>query len=189
MTQAARKIPTDPDAFVTWENQQSARYELIGDVVRMMSGGTLAHDLVSMNVARALGNRLQGSGCFVHGSNLKIRCPLGPVVYPETFVRCGPADPGITEVGDPVLVVEVESPSTKRYNMNEKRRGYQSITSLQCLLFIVPNQCLVELVTRQDGDRWLSTLVRSLDADLPLESLGIVLPMAEVYAGTPVAAP
>lgn len=189
MAQAARKIPTDTDGFIAWENQQSARYELIGDLVRMMSGGTLAHDLVSMNVARALGNRLQGSGCFVHGSNLKIRCASGSVVYPETFVRCGPAEPGVTEVDDPVLVVEVESPSTKRYNMNVKRHAYLATPSLQHLLFIVPDKCLVELVTRQDGDRWLSTLVRSLDAELPLDALKIGLPMAEIYAGTALAQP
>src|SRR5215218_8537663 len=117
MGQAARKIPTDPDAFIAWENRQSARYELIGDLVRMMSGGTVAHDLIAANFIRGLGNLLAGTGCSVHGSSLKVCCRSGSVVYPDAFVRCGPAVSDATEVDDPVLVVEVESPSTKRYDM------------------------------------------------------------------------
>ncbi len=189
MGQAARKIPTDPDGFIAWENRQSVRYELIDGIVRMMSGGTLAHDLIAMNMVGALAGRLGGSGCFVHGSNLKVRCRSGSVVYPDLFVRCGPADPGVTEVDDPVLVVEVESLLTKRYDMHDKRHAYQSAPSVQHIVFVAASSCRVELVTRQGDDRWLSTLVRRLDAALPLEALGIELSVAEVYAGTPVTAP
>jgi Uma2 family endonuclease len=146
MGHAARKIPTDPDAFVAWENRQSARYELIDGVVRMMSGGTLAHDLITMNMVGGLGSRLVGTGCPVHGSNLKVRCRSGSVVYPDLFVRCGPADLGVTEVGDPVLVVEVESPSTKRYDMHDKRHAYQSTPSVQHIVFVSVSSCRIELV-------------------------------------------
>jgi Uma2 family endonuclease len=186
MGQAARKIPTDPDAFIAWENRQSARYELIEGLVRMMSGRALAHDLIAMNMVGALGSRLGRTGCFVHGSNLKVRCRSGSVVYPDLFVRCGPADPSVTDVDDPVGVVEVESPSTKRYDMHDKRHAYQSTPSVRHIVFVAAGSCRIELVTRQDDDRWLSTLVRSLDAMLPLEAFGIELPVAEIYAGTPV---
>jgi Uma2 family endonuclease len=161
MGQAARRIPTDPDAFVAWENRQSARYELIDGVVRMMSGGTLAHDLISANIIAELRARLRGSGCSVHGSNLKVRCGSGSVVYPAAFVRCGPADADATEIDDPVLVVEVESPKTKRYDMHDKRQAYQATASVRHVLFVSARACQIEVLTRQgDGDRWLSTLAR-----------------------------
>ena len=53
MTATARKIPTEPDAFIAWENRQKARYELIDGIVYMMTGGTLGHDVISINIAAA----------------------------------------------------------------------------------------------------------------------------------------
>ena len=160
---------------------------MIGGLARMMSGGTIAHDLIAANIISESRSRLRGTGGFAHGSNLKVRYASGSVVYPDAFVRCGPVDASATEIDDPVLVVEVESPSTKRYNMNVKRRAYQATPSLRHILFVVPDECLVELLVRQEQDRWLSAIVRKLDASLPLDALGIELPVAAVYAGTPVA--
>ena len=108
------------------------------------------------------------------------------MVYPDAFVRCGPLDDDATEVDDPVLVVEIQSPSTKRYDMNEKRWAYQSLATLQHMLFLSPRRCLVEVVTRQADGRWLSTLVHRLDEPCRLEALAIELPVAELYAGTSV---
>ena len=60
MSGAARHAPTDPAAFAAWDGRQQARYELVDGVVRMMTGGTVAHDRIATNVARALGNALAG---------------------------------------------------------------------------------------------------------------------------------
>lgn len=184
MPASVHRAPTDATAFVRWEDRQRQRYELIGGVVRMMAGGTLGHDRVAANVIRALGNAVAGGRCSVHGSNVKIVAPAGAVMYPDAFVRCGAADEDATSVDDPVLVVEVESPSTKRYDMNEKRWAYQSIPSLRHLVFISPRRCLIELVTRDGEGRWLSTLIQQLDAVLPLDALGVTIRVADVYAGT-----
>lgn len=183
----SRSAPTDPDAFIAWENRQSARYELMGGEVHMMTGGRLGHDRLAANFIRLLGNALEGSSCSVHGSNLKVRSPNGAVMYPDTFVRCGPADDEVTFIDDPVLVVEVESPSTKRYDMNQKRWAYYAIPTLRHILFVSPRLCLLELVTRDAEGRWVSTLVQRLDTILTLESLGVELRVADIYAGTSVA--
>lgn len=187
MTSLARRAPTDPDAFIAWENRQRQRYELIGGVVRMMTGGTLAHDRITTNVIRALGNALAGGPCAVHGSNLKVRSPVGAVMYPDAFVRCGPADDEVTEIEDPVLVAEVESPRTKRYDMNARRWAYQAIPTLRHILLIGTGRRLVELATRDGEGRWLSTLAQHADARLELAALGVTLTLAEIYAGTAIA--
>lgn len=184
MTATARKIPTEPDAFIAWENRQKARYELIDGVARMMTGGTLGHDLISLNIAAALRERLRGGSCTVHGSNLKVRSSAASVMYPDAFVRCGPADESVTEIDDPTLVAEVLSPRTKRYDMLAKRRAYFAIPSLRHILLVSPDACHVELETRRDDGTWLLSLHQRLDDVLPLDALGVTLPLVEIYAGT-----
>ena len=70
------------------------RYEFVGGVLTLMAGGTENHDLISANAIGALYNRLRGSPCRVHGSNLKVRSPSGAIMYPDAFVRCGPGRGG-----------------------------------------------------------------------------------------------
>lgn len=180
-----RPIPTDPDAFIAWENRRKQRWELVAGEVRMMSGGTLAHDLIASNLLRILGNALGGGPCFVHGSNLKIRSPTGTVTYPDAFVRCGPiTSDDVTEIEDPVLVVEVLSPRTRSQDLIVKRWAYQAIPSLQLLLYVEPKKPKVELVAREPDGSWRSRFFERLDNDVPLEALGIALPLRQAYAGT-----
>ena len=58
------------DEFLAWEERQAERYEFVGGVLRLMSGGTANHDLVGMNLGGALWAALRGGPRFVHGSNL-----------------------------------------------------------------------------------------------------------------------
>lgn len=79
MTTRLAHAPTEPQAFIAWESRRKARYELIGGEVRLMAGGSRAHDVVAGNVLAALHGALRGQDCDVHGSNLKIVSPAGMV--------------------------------------------------------------------------------------------------------------
>jgi hypothetical protein len=54
MTSRLAKTPTEPRAFIAWESRRKARYELIDGAVRMMAGGSRAHDVVAGNILAAL---------------------------------------------------------------------------------------------------------------------------------------
>jgi Uma2 family endonuclease len=84
MTSRLAKAPTEPRAFIAWEVRRKARYELIDGEVRMMAGGSRAHDVVAGNILAALHLALRGQGCDVHGSNLKIVSPVGMVTCPAS---------------------------------------------------------------------------------------------------------
>jgi Uma2 family endonuclease len=66
--------------FLAWEEQQPERYERDGGVIRMMTGGTVAHNRITRNCARALERRLQGSDCEVFTSDIKVVSPEGDVM-------------------------------------------------------------------------------------------------------------
>ena len=183
MAEPALPIFRTVDEFLAWEEQQAGRYELVGGVLRLMSDGTANHDLVAMNLARCLGNALAGRPCFVHGSNLKVRSPDGAVMYPDVFVRCGANRGDAQVVDDPVLVVEVLSPSTQRDDLTLKRWAYQAIPTLQAILLVSAQAAAIELAEREPDGSWRSRHYRGLDASLPLAALGLELALAEVYAG------
>jgi Uma2 family endonuclease len=176
--------PTEPRAFIAWENRRKARYELIGGEVRLMAGGNRAHDLVAGNLLTALHVALRRRDCDVHGSNLKVVSPAGMVTYPDVFVRCGPLDDEAIECADPVVVFEVLSPSTRSEDLVRKRWAYQAIPTLAHLVYIDAGRVEVEIATHAPDGRWWSVFLHGLGDQLRLEALGVDLRLGDVYAGT-----
>ena len=183
MAEPALPIFRSVDEFLDWENRQPERYEFVGGVLTMMAGGTENHDLIGSNMIGMLFERLRGSPCRVHGSNLKLRSPAGASMYPDAFVRCGPGSADRTVIDDPVLVVEVLSPSTQQGDLTRKRWAYQAIDTLQAILFVAGDEARVELATRASGGTWVSRFVVGLETILPIDALDLTLPMPELYAG------
>ena len=89
MLTSTRAIPTTPAGFLAWESRQRRRYELVGGVVRAMTGGTVGHNLLAGRVRTALPTRL-GSGCTAHQGDLKVSSPARMVTCPDVPARCGP---------------------------------------------------------------------------------------------------
>lgn len=183
MAQPATPLVHTVDQFLAWEELQADRYEFVGGVITLMAGGTENHDLVSANTIGLLFERLRGSPCRVHGSNLKVRSPAGAIMYPDAFVRCGPAQGERTVVDDPVAVVEVLSPRTQQSDLTRKRWAYQAIETMQAVLFVAADERRVEVAERRPDGTWLSRFVVGAEATLTLTALNVELPMAELYAG------
>jgi Uma2 family endonuclease len=104
-------------------------------------------------------------------------------MYPDAFVRCGPGNADRTVVGDPVLVIEVLSPSTQQGDLTRKRWAYQDITTLEAILFVAADEARAELSTRGPDGTWVSRFFVGPSAVLPIDSLDLELPMGELYAG------
>ncbi len=188
MALAALKQPIDPDAFLDWEQRQAERYELVAGEVRLMVGGSIGHNDITDNIQAALRSRLRGTPCRARSVQTRVRCGDDNFTYPDVVVSCSPRRPDELYIDDPVLVVEVLSPSTAHDDQEEKRWVYQAIPSLRQLLFVSPREPKVELVTREADDSWRSVFVTGLEATLPLASLDLALPMAEIYADVAFAA-
>lgn len=187
MSVRTNKAPTELRAFIAWESRRTSRYELIAGEVRLMAGGNRAHDLVAGNVLTALRLALRDRGCDVHGSNLKVVSPAGMVTYPDVFVRCGPLADEAIECDDPVVVVEVLSPSTRGEDLVRKRWAYQAIPTLAYLIYVDAARVEIEIATRAPDGRWWSVFLKKPDDSLRLESLDVAVSVSDIYAGTRVA--
>jgi Uma2 family endonuclease len=169
-----------PDEYLAMEGDSETRHELVDGYLYAMTGASDRHDEIAGNLYAALHAHLRGTACRVHGSNLKVRV-RDDFYYPDAFVRCAGerGDPYFKT--DPVLIAEVLSPRTQRYDRGDKRLAYQSLPTLTEYLLISQDVPRVE-VLRRGGDDWEHLVIADGDAVLHLLSVGLDLPLAELYA-------
>jgi Uma2 family endonuclease len=186
MAEAATPIFHSLDDFIAWEEQQELRYELLpGGVITMMAGGTGDHDAIATNVIMALGPRLRGSGCRIHGSNLKVTSEdARSSVYPDAFVRCGPPVGEGIRTDDPVVVFEVLSEGTASSDLTRKRQVYKAMPSVRVIVYVTPRQYRLDIVRRGADGRFDDEVLEGQDAVLELPEIGATVAMAEIYADT-----
>jgi Uma2 family endonuclease len=177
--------PWTLDDFLAWEEQQPERYEFVDGVVRMMVGGTAAHNAIAVNVTSWLHQSLRGSGCQVFSSDMKLVArATGEGAYPDVMVTCRPPAPTDTLATDPMLVAEVLSRSTADRDRGSKFEMYKAISSLRYYLLISQDRRLVDLYRRTDAG-W--DLVRmSGDGVVELPELGVGMPLDSIYENVPI---
>ena len=167
-----------PDDYLGYEQQQQLRHELVDGYLYAMTGASDRHEEIALNLAAALRTHLRGGPCRVYKGDLKIRV-ADDFYYPDVFVRCG-KDPGDAYFKtDPVLVAEVLSPSTQRYDRGDKRLAYARLPSLQDYALIAQDRMRVELYTT-DG-RSPRQCLKQPDDILHFQSVGFSISLAELY--------
>ena len=169
------------DEFLAWEREQPEKHEYVGGVVRMMTGGSLDHSTIASNLWRAISDRLRGSPCRAFGSDAKI-IANGSVRYPDLSVTCTGARGRDDIVPEPVLVVEVVSPSTEREDRGRKKFDYFATPSIRQYAIVEQDARRVDLYTRS-GDSWTDQIVEG-DAVLDLSSVGVAVNLATIYEDT-----
>lgn len=176
-----RRAAMTLDQFLAWEERQEARYEFDGFRPVLMAGGTEAQSEIQKNILVALGNRLRGRPCRVHGSDLKIRV-AGRIRYPDAFVVCGPRQRGRTVVDDPVIVFEILSESTEHTDLIEKNEEYRATPSIGRYVLLQQTHIAGIVFAREPDGRWISQVLDGADAVLELPEIEVQLPLGEFYA-------
>jgi len=86
------------------------------------------------------------------------------------------------ELVNPVIVIEVTSPSTMDIDRREKKDVYFEVPSIQAYLIIDQHRVCAELSTRGDAG-WHVKTFEDLDDFIPLEPLDCQLALSQVYRG------
>ncbi|MDF5732956.1 MAG: Uma2 family endonuclease [Rhizonema sp. PD38] len=145
-----------PQEYLEWEEQQLVKYEYINGEVFAMTGGTIPHNDIALNLASALKNHLRGKGCKVQMADAKVGIsPQGPFHYPDVMVSCDPRDQRMRKViYHPCLIVEVLSPSTEAFDRGKKFRHYRRIDTLKEYVLIDADKMNVECYRLNENEKW-----------------------------------
>lgn len=181
MGNLASDLPLDLDGFLAWEEARHERFERVAGIVRMMSDGTAAHDLLATNLIAALRPRLRGGPCAVHGANLKVVSRAADAaMYPDLFVRCTDLNLAATACEEPVIVFEVLSASTAQHDLARKKHAHQAIPSLRTIVYVSQADASIEVVRRSESG-WHARFIEGMDAVLELPEIDAVIPFAGIY--------
>jgi Uma2 family endonuclease len=171
------------DEFLAWAEGQEGRWELFDGVPDCMSPERTRHAEVKLAVQIALLRAIREAGvpCHLLPDGMGVRISRHVMHIPDALVYSGPKLPGdALEVPNPVIVVEVASPSTRRFDETVKHDGYFSLPSVYHYLIVDPEgPPLVRYSRQPDG-----TISRAVVAAgvLTLAPPGIELSVAEMFA-------
>jgi Uma2 family endonuclease len=145
-----------PEEYFEWEEKQPLKYEYIDGQVFAMTGGTIPHSEIGVNLAAALKNHLRGKGCKVLMADAKVGISKkGPFHYPDVMVSCDERDRRAIEViYYPCLIVEVLSPGTEGFDRGKKFQNYRQIPTLKEYVLISAEQIMVECFQLNDLGIW-----------------------------------
>lgn len=190
----------DFDAFIAAYGEKDVRYEMYDGAVFAMAGGSLTHGEVSLNAAIALRARAKPRGCTTYGPDVYVRPDDDDksAMSPDAFVRCGPPPSDDQRyITDPILIVEVLSPSTIYVDRGAKLHRYFKFTSLQHVIILYQDEYRAEMWTRPpegavgtdvDGNLlWIHSVANGLGSSLTIEALGDTIGLTEFYDGVALA--
>ena len=139
--------------YLERERLAETKSEYYRGEVFAMTGASLQHVTIAINVAGELRSSLKGKPCAVYPADLRLGIgATGLYTYPDVMVICGkPAviDAHVDTVTNPVVIIEVLSPSTEGYDRGRKFESYRAIPSLMEYLAVSQHRMHVEIHTRQ----------------------------------------
>ena len=166
--------------FLSFEGERDVRYQLLDGLIVAMAPALRRHRVIAINVGAALHGRLRPPCLAESEAGILLPWSDGDYYVADVAVSCAPVG-GERWSPDPVLVVEVLSPSTEEEARVVKLRDYRRIPSVCDVLLIASTRAAVEHYARS-GPFWRLQDLGPGDA-IRLEALGIEVPVDEVYAG------
>lgn len=175
---------TSLQAYFDLEKTSEIRHEFVeGDLISM-PGESLAHNRIALNLSSSLLQLFEDRPCEVYMEGIRARVSLDRYRYPDVVALCG--EPLVDtdnppSLLNPMLIVEVLSPSTRATDYGDKSLEYRHIPSLTDYLLVEQDRVFVTHCTRQSEHQWLFTEYFHPDDTLIFASLETSLTLASIY--------
>jgi Uma2 family endonuclease len=152
----ADRLFMSPDEYLAWEEQQIFRHEYLNGEVYAMTGGTLPHNAVAVNLVSLLRSHVRGTGCRVFINDVKVKVAKDSAYfYPDVLVTCDERDiKAKTIVQYPCLIIEVLSPGTEGYDRGEKFKQYRRLKTLKEYVLVNAETMGVECFQLNAQNKW-----------------------------------
>jgi len=174
-----------PEEYLELERKAEWKNEYRDGKIYAMSGVSRQHDWITTQLTFLMVQHLRPGKCRCFSADMRVLVQAsGIYTYPDLSVVCGDAqfaDAHVDTLLNPILLVEVLSPSTESYDRGLKAAAYRTIPSLQELLLVAQNSYEVELHRREVKGTWTRIEAAGLEASIELQSIGYLLRLGELY--------
>jgi Uma2 family endonuclease len=175
------------DEYLAYERDSELKHEYDDGEIIAMAGGSRRHNALASRISAAL-ESARREGCTAFQSDQRIRVlATGRATYPDASLVCGPIegdprDPAGPTITNPILIVEVLSPTTEHVDRGNKWQSYQLIPSLQEYVLVSQSEPRVEWYRRLPSGGWEYHDVTEGSVELPS---GVRLDLTRLYADLP----
>ncbi len=183
------RIPASLEEFLDFLETTDYHVEYYNEEIIIMGLAKFLHEWLVIHVATMLSNLYKKKNYFVFGSNLGIHASETRNYHNADVVvtKGNPVFHGNSEaiITNPHLIVEILSGGTKRYDLNEKLDSYQTISSLQHIIYVEPDLKYVKTISRTDNPKsWLQTICNQSQDVVMVD--GLSLPLIDFFENMPV---
>ncbi len=173
------------EEYLAFEEQAEYKSEYYDGGIFAMAGGSRNHSVICVNLNRRTAEALDEKDCIVLESNMKLDiAKYNLFVYPDAMIVCGEIeflDNRTDVIKNPVLVIEVLSPSTETFDRVKKFAYYQSVPSIQEYVLILQREPKVEVYYKQDEKTWMYTFAEGLGDTILFRTLEHTLSLKDIY--------
>ena len=183
---ATSPAPSLPDAeqYLAWEREAAFKSEYLDGMITAMAGASERHVVISTNLLAEFHVRFKGGPCRVYNSDMRVAVEEGKFyTYPDITVVCGKpelADSFQDTLVNPVLIIEVLSPSTEAYDRGEKFTRYRKLKTLKEVLFVSQDRMHAELYRKTDIG-WMLQEWEKPEDQIAFETITANIPLADIY--------
>jgi Uma2 family endonuclease len=171
------------EQYLALERAAEFKSEFLDGGIFAMSGASLGHLRIQQNLAGELHGRLSGSRCEAFGSDFRIKVSSRAYFYADVSVACQPvtADEHDDNLTNPVVILEILSPSTEKFDRGTKFQRYRTIPSLTDYILVSQDEVRIEQFTRQPDDNWTLRDHKDPERELRIDSIGVSIPLRQIY--------
>jgi len=184
--QPQKKTRITPEKYLEFDQASDIKHEYFDGEIFAITGASLNHNQISMNVAGELRNQLKTSPCRPFANDMRVKInEIAKYTYPDIVITCGDIElekiEGVETLLNPIVIIEVLSGSTEAYDRGKKFQHYRSLPTLQEYILVSQTHCLVEKFIRGDGGQWILTLHEDRGQSIKIESIDCELQLSEIY--------
>lgn len=172
------------EEYLAFENESEFKHEYIDGVIYDMTGGTSNHSEIAVNMIVGIGMQIRDTNCSLRTGDMRLKIRQGVYVYPDLCAVCGEGqfEDGRRVLLNPILAVEVLSPTTAKYDRSTKLMYYQSLPSLRGCLMVDQYSVWIDAYIQAEAG-WRHQTYSLIDDVISLDMIGCQLPLSEIYRG------
>ena len=174
-----------PEAYIAFDRERAGKHEYYAGTIYAMAGGSVRHNRIAGSTYATLYMQLRQRNCNIYPSDMRVKVvQTGLYTYPDITIICGHEqyeDEKEDILLNPIIIIEVLSPSTEKYDRGKKFHQYRSILSLREYILIAQDEYHIEQFTRQSDNTWVFSEALGRDGSIELRTIQCTLLLEEVY--------
>ena len=173
------------EAYLEIERSGLVKHEYYRGEIFALAGSSEAHNLILTNLLTSLNVQLRNRPCKVYPSDMRVKIPkTGLYTYPDVSIVCGTPqfdDAKHDTLLNPLIVIEILSPSTERYDRGKKFQNYRTVATLQEYILVSQDEYHIEHYINLNDGNWLLTSYDAVTMTVHLKTIDCTLTLEDVY--------